>query len=181
MDKVFIGLCYGIKVIFSEEILMKYFDYPDRKTDIFQPSENNYFFEASDFTYLCSYEEVEKINMRSDFRNAYVLVLYKRYALIKDGQFFYQNKMFEDGHAARGRYKENGFVIISNVPQKYYIQSWNDYLVSYEIRDDQKYNAALNPVIYQDASEAVEVAIKLSKTNQQTYMVAQWFDECDRH
>ena len=160
---------------------MKYYDYPDTKIDLFQPSDKNYFFEASGFSYLCSFEDVQKVNMQNAFNDAYVLVVYKRYALIKNGRMFFQNKMFKDGHAASGRYKENGYVIILNFPQRYFIQSWNDYLVRYDVRDDQRYNAALNPTIYKCATEAVEVAINMSKANQQTYMVAQWFNDCDRH
>lgn len=162
-------------------MVMKYYDYPDRKVDIFEPDDNNYFFKSAGFSYLCAHEDVKKIDMRTDFPGAYVLVVYKRYALIEDGHIFFQNNMFEDGHQARGRYKESGFVIISSVPQKYFIQSWNDYLISYEIRNDKIYNSALNPIIYENASVATGVAVEMSKSNRHTYMVAQWFDEFDRH
>lgn len=161
--------------------MMEFYDFPDRKVNIFEPDDKNYFIKSKNFSYLCTYEETMSIDKRHDFPDAFILVVYKRYALVAEGHISYQNMMFADGHQAKGRYKEKGFVIISNVPQKYFIQSWNDYLVSYEIRNDEKFNAALNPSIYESAVDAVNAAIDMSKSNRQTYIITQWFDEFDRH
>lgn len=93
------------------------------------------------------------------------MVIYKRYALIEAGRIIWKNAAFHDGHQASGRHKENGFVIMSDIPQRYFIQSWNDYLLSYQVRDDKQYNKVLNPVIYKTAEEAVQAAVDLSKGN----------------
>lgn len=160
---------------------MEYYEFPDKKVGIFQPNERNYFIEAGKFSYLCTYEEMMRIDRYRDFQGAFVMVIYKRYALIEAGRITWKNDTFNDGHQASGRHKENGFVIMSDIPQRYFIQSWNDYLLSYQVRDDKQYNKALNPIIYKTAEDAVRAAAGLSKENSCKYMVVQWFDECDRH
>ena len=158
---------------------MKYYDYPEEKTELFEESDRNYFFKGTDFTYLCNYDEVKAVNVRRDF-TGFVLVVYKRYAVVKGGEVCFRNENFSDGHIAKGRHKENGYVIISGEPKDYVIQSWENKLTSYELRDDSAYNSALNPVIFPTAEEALAKAIFLSKQNKATFMVAQWFDDFDR-
>ena len=160
---------------------MEYLNYMQEKTDIFTPSEKNYFLKADKFSYLCSYSESMDIDKRNSFRASVVLVTYKRFAVIKGGEVIFKNQNFYDGNIAKGRYKENGFVIIGNTPKSYFIQSWNKNLESYEIRDDSGYNRALNPVIYSSPDDAMREAVAISQGNDSTYIVAQWFDDVDRH
>lgn len=160
---------------------MNYYNYPSTSTDIFETSDKNYFIKANKFTYLCSYEEANTIDKRMDFPDAFVLVIYKRYAVVSDGLVKYKNHNFIDGHIAKGRYNEKGYVIISNQLHNYFIQSWNKHLESYEIRDDKVYNKALNPLIFPDGEKAILEAVKMSKENNEKYVIAQWFDEFDRH
>lgn len=158
---------------------MKYYDYPEEKIDIFEESDKNYFFKGTDFTYLCTYDEVKAVNMWNAF-TGFVLVVYKRYAVVKKGEICFLNENFSDGNMARGRHKENGYVIISNNPQNYVIQSWENKLTSYELRDDSTGSSALNPIIFPTAEEALAKAIALSKQKMETFLVAQWFDDYDR-
>lgn len=157
-----------------------YYNYPEDKKDIFESIDKNYFFKGNNFSYLCTFEETKEINMMSAF-SGFVLVLYKRYAVVKNGDVQYKNKNFSDGHVAKGRYKENGYVLISNKPRDYFIHSWNGTLTRYELCDDSDYNRALNPIIYETAEKALFSAIELSKKSDELYIVAQWFDELDRH
>ncbi len=160
---------------------MEYLNYPQEKKDIFEPCNKNYFLKADKFSCLCTYEEAENIDKLNSFKGSFVLVTYKRFAVIKGGEVVYENKGFNDGNIAKGRYKENGFVIISDTPKSYYIQSWDKYLESYEIRDDSGYNKALNPKIYSTLDSAVDEALHLSEDSENTYIVAQWFNDFDRH
>lgn len=160
---------------------MEYLDYPKEKVDIFTPCDKNYFLKSDRFSYLCSYEEAENIDKYSSFKGSFVLITYKRFAIIKGGKVIYQNKDFDDGKLAKGRYKEKGYVIISDTLKSYYIQSWDKYLESYEVRDDSVYNKALNPVIYGSCEDAVSKAVALSQKTDDTYVVAQWFNDIDRH
>ncbi len=159
---------------------MIYYNYPNDKIEIFDVSEKNYFFKGIDFSYLCSYDETKKIDVRTAF-SGNVLVLYKRYAVVKNGNIVYKNEKFLDNHIAKGRYKENGYVIISNVKKDYFVHSWGKNYQSYELRDDSKYNQALKPLIYETAEAAVQKAIDLSCHLDETFVIAQWFDEFDRH
>ena len=159
---------------------MMYYDYPEEKIDIFEESDKNYFVKGNDFTYLCTYDEVKAVNMWNAF-TGFVLVVYKRYAVVKKGEICFLNENFSDGNMARGRHKENGYVIISSEPKEYLIHSWKKNLTSYELRDDSTYNCALNPVIFETAEEALKKALLLSKQKKEIFMVAQWFDDFDRH
>ena len=150
-----------------------------RKIDIFEESDRNYFFKGTDFTYLCNYDEVKAVNMWNAF-TGFVLVVYKRYAVVKGGEVCFRNEKFSDGHIAKGRHKENGYVIISNKPKDYVIQSWENKLTSYELRDDSTGSSALNPIIFPTAEEALAKAIALSKQKMEIFMVAQWYDDFDR-
>lgn len=159
---------------------MMYYDYPEEKIDIFEESDKNYFVKGTAFTYLCTYDEVKAVDMRNAFSD-YVLVVYKRYAVVKWGKVSFLNENFSDGNMAKGRYKENGYVIISGEPKEYLIHSWKKNLTSYELRDDSAYNRALNPVIFETAEEALAKAVSLSKEEDGVFLVVQWFDEFDRH
>ena len=72
-------------------------------------------------------------------------------------------------------------MIILSEPKEYLIHSWKKKLTSYELRDDSTYNCALNPVIFETAEEALAKAVSLSKEEDGAFLVAQWFDEFDRH
>ena len=159
---------------------MIYYDYPKDKIELFEASDKNYFFKGNEFSYLCSYEEIKSIDIRDAF-SGLVLVIYKRYAVVQSGDALYKNEKFLDGNIASGRYKENGYVIISNKAREYFIHSWNGTLQSYELRDDSKYNRALNPIIFDTVDVALETAIELSKDSSEMFIIAQWFDEFDRH
>ena len=160
---------------------MEYLDYPKEKVDIFSPCDKNYFLKSDRFSYLCSYEEAENIDKYNSFKGSFVLITYKRFVIVKGGKVIYQNKDFDDGNVAKGRYKGNGYVIISDTPKSYYIQSWDKYLESYEIRDDSEYNKALNPIIYSSCDDAVGEAVAMSQGTDGAYIVAQWFNDIDRH
>lgn len=164
---------------------MEYYDYPESRIELFKPCDRNYFFRSEKCTYLCSFEEMLDVDKRGQFDDTFVLVVYKRYAAIHNGTIVYKNTECSDGHPACGRYGENGFVIIMEQPRRYDIQSWkNDrisYLMSYEIRDDSGFDKALNPRIYKNAESAVSDAVKISELSGESCIVAQWFDEYDRH
>lgn len=163
--------------------MIKYYDYPERsdRNGIFDISDDNYFLKSDLFTYLCSYDEAQIADKQNVFLGSYVLITYKRYAVIEAGEVYYKNENFSDGHLPEGRYKNNGFVIICDKPKDYYIHSWQKYFASYEVRDDSSYNQALNVRIFKTAEEAVKHAIKLSEKHGGRYLVACWFDDFDRH
>lgn len=46
---------------------MIYYDYPKDKIEIFEASDKNYFFKGNKFSYLCSHEEIKKVDMKVAF------------------------------------------------------------------------------------------------------------------
>ncbi len=161
---------------------MEYYDYPESRTDIFTPCDRNYFFHSRvKFSYLCSFEEMLDVDKSCMFTNSYVLLVYKRYAVIQDGIVVYENKGFNDGYPPCGRHGENAFVIITEKPRTYRIQSWKNDLITYDIRDDSENDKALNSKVYRSAESAVSDAVKISEASGEKCAVVQWFDEYDRH
>lgn len=162
---------------------MEYIDFPqqEQRAEIFEPSENNYFFCSTKSSYLCSYDQVLKAN-RFTVPGSQVLVTYKRKAVIAAGKVVFENKSFTDGHTCESMmYKDLSFVIISEKTNQYFVHSWNKYMNSYVIRDCEEYNQALHPRIYKTSEDAIDAAVKLSLTDKGRYVVAQWFAECDRY
>lgn len=41
---------------------MEYYEFPDKSVGIFQPDERNYFIESGKLSYLCTYEEMMRID-----------------------------------------------------------------------------------------------------------------------
>ena len=66
---------------------MIYYDYPEDKKEIFEISDKNYFFKGTEFSYLCSYDEIKKVDMKDAF-SGIVLVVYKRYAVVKKWRYY---------------------------------------------------------------------------------------------
>ena len=96
---------------------------------------DNYFAVAGKITCLGTYEEIGNIAIPFDTRNsiftgAYVLNIYKRYALIENGKLTYLNKKFDDGHKiGASRYKYVNYIIYTNALHKYKIDSWGHILL----------------------------------------------------
>ena len=166
---------------------MEYYDYPESKIDIFTPCDRNYIFKTCDnrtdkFSYLCSFDEMFDVNKAKQFTEGFVLVVYKRYAVIQNGIVVYENTGFNDGHppCVIGEYA-NTFVIIMENPRKYYNHSQKTDIISCEIKDDSDYDKVLGPKIYKTAECAVSDAVKFSGESGEKCAVVQWFDEYDRY
>lgn len=149
---------------------LTYYNYPSSKIDLFEMSDKNYFFASQSFSYLCSYDEYDKVDPNSSFKDAYVLSVLKRYCVVRDGKIIFFNDNFSDGHTPFYCQKE-GFQIITNkVEMDNGNSAWD-----YYVRDE--YSVA----IFSRAESAVNKAIELSLQNKgQLYLVAQTFEEIER-
>lgn len=149
---------------------LTYYNYPSSKTDLFEISDKNYFFASQSFSYLCSYDEYDKVDPNSSFKDAYVLSVLKRYCVVRDGKIIYFNDSFNDGHSPFYCQKE-GFQIITNQP----VMEGGDSAWDYYVREDN------SVAIYNRAESAVNRAIELSTHNPgRLYLVAQTFEEIER-
>lgn len=149
---------------------LTYYNYPSSKIDLFEISDKNYFFASQSFSYLCSYDEYDKVDPNSSFKDAYVLSVLKRYCVVRDGKIIFFNDNFSDGHTPFYCQKE-GFQIICNKAQ----MEGGDSAWDYYVRDEN------SVAIFSRAESAVNKAIELSLQNRgQLYLVAQTFEEIER-
>lgn len=149
---------------------LTYYNYPSSKIDLFEISDKNYFFASQSFSYLCSYDEYDKVDPNSSFKDAYVLSVLKRYCVVRDGKIIFFNDNFSDGHTPFYCQKE-GFQIICNKAQ----MEGGDSAWDYYVRDEN------SVAIFGRAESAVNKAIELSLQNRgQLYLVAQTFEEIER-
>ena len=149
---------------------LTYYNYPSSKIDLFEISDKNYFFASQSFSYLCSYDEYDRVDPNSSFKDAYVLSVLKRYCVVRNGKIIFFNDNFNDGHSPFYCQKE-GFQIITNKP----VMENGDSAWDYYVRDEN------SVVIYNRAETAVNKAIELSINNpSQLYLVAQTFEEIER-
>ncbi len=145
------------------------YNYPSSKIDLFEISDKNYFFASQSFSYLCSYDEYDKVDPNSSFKDAYVLSVLKRYCVVRDGKIIFFNDNFNDGHSPFYCQKE-GFQIITNKTVEGGDSAWD-----YYVREEN------SVAIYNRAESAVNKAIELSTQNPgQLYLVAQTFEEIER-
>ncbi len=146
------------------------YNYPSSKTDLFEMSDRNYFFASQSFSYLCSYDEYDRVDPNSSFKDAYVLSVLKRYCVVRDGKIIFFNDNFNDGHSPFYCQKE-GFQIISNKA----VMGSGDSAWDYYVREEG------TVALYGRAESAVNKAIELSLQNQgHLYLVAQTFEEIER-
>lgn len=170
---------------------MEFYPYPlEKRVSPFEPSdEDNYFVECKLLSYLGNYEEIGNLWHPADKRNEYfwgnwVICVYKRRAVIKNGKVAFINSQFNDGHIIGFSRLENSpepiqYAIITNNLLEYAVSSWNGWtLQSYSVRDE--YNP-LQLKLFTSFNEAVEYAMSLSKENGVDCIVAQWFADIDRH
>lgn len=170
---------------------MEFYNYPPNKhvSPFDAVDAGNYFAEAGKITYLGTFEEIGNIVTPFDTRNniltgAYVLNIYKRYALIENGKMTYQNERFNDGHEiGASRYRYKNFIIYTNILHKYKIDSWRTNLLeAYSINNtDGTYNCSLQFRLFKDSDLAVQHAIEISNNKNIKCIVAQWFADIDRH
>lgn len=173
------------------KMILEYYNYPRNKNispfDAVQA--DNYFAEAGKITYLGNFEEIGNIATPFDSRNAtltgaFVLNIYKRYALVENGKIMFINEDFDDGHEiGASRYKEKNYVIITDKIHKYKIDSWGTKLLeTYSIHTmDGTYNCALWLRLFKTPELAIQYAIDISIDKSMKCIIAQWFADIDRH
>ncbi len=157
---------------------MEYWDYPNDKTGLFEPSEKNYCWcTGNKYTYLCSKEEFDQIDPWNDLREfGWVISSYLRYTVVEHGEVIFCNpETGNDDKAGR-------FVIIRDEPFAYTIQSWGERkLISHEVRKDEGFDEALHPVYLASHKKALRKAVELSMKDGCRYIVCKQLGSYDRH
>lgn len=158
---------------------MCYFDFPQEKIDLFEPSQKNYYFESgSKYSYLCSQEEISTVNFMDDFTGkdggGYVITEYLRCSIIENGKI-----IFENPNCVKISSKK--YIIVSDKAHEYTVKGWNEKLVSHDLRSDKTGDSALHPIYYESYGEAISIAKRLSLSNDCKYLVSMYLDYYDRH
>lgn len=173
---------------------MAFYDYPvGKQINPFEPIDGeNYFVELGRyFSYLGDFEQIGSMTMdeRLDIftgTGGYVVNILKRAALVKNGKVIYRNKKFDDGHIlGRSRLDNVQYVIHTSKMQKYKVDLWmwgETPLKTYSIHNDNgnPYDT-LQLKLFQTVEEAIEYAIPLSKQQDMTCIISQWFADIDTH
>ena len=166
---------------------MDFYNYPIGKE--ISPFESvngdNYFAYCAKFSYLGNFDEIGNISGPFDERNnyftgAYVLNIFKRFAVVENGKVIFVNKLFNDGHIiGASRLKNIQYAILTSQIQEYKIPSWGtQVLKTYAIHDD---NAPLQLKLFLTEDSTIQYAMSLSKKERIKCIVAQWFADIDRH
>ncbi|MBR5995451.1 MAG: hypothetical protein IK026_02580 [Eubacteriaceae bacterium] len=158
---------------------MEYWDYPEEKTELFEASDRNYYWSTgSMYTFLCSRQDLDRIDPWKDLTDGgWVIASYLRCDVVEHGSVVFA------GHEAEDLKEKSGkFVIVRSMPFVYRVQTWGERkLSSYEVRSDEGFNEALQPLFFMSRKKALKKALELSKGDDCRYLVSRQLDSFDRH
>lgn len=106
----------------------------------------------------------------------YVIVIYQRHSVYKEGIQIYMNTAFECKVSDYCRHENPRYVLVSDKVREYYISSWGSNLLSYSIKNEQ------NPLQekYYDIDDAKRAAIDYSQAGE-TIVILEWFADYDMY
>lgn len=160
--------------------------YPENKTShpFDMCSKDNYFAESSGYSYLGSYEDFKKItpfDERSDkMKGAYVLDILKRHSIFDSGEKVWENQDFNDGINSEER-NNNIYRIYSDIPIQYFVPSWNSYLNTFAILNNDGEDISFYGHNWGSLNEALLVAEEFSKTYQVKCIVCKLINSVNRY
>ena len=158
---------------------MEYWDYPEEKTELFEACDRNYYWSTGGmYTYLCSRQELDRIDPWKDLTDGgWVIASYLRCDVVEHGSVVFA------GHEAEDLKEKSGkFVIVRSMPFVYRVQTWGERkLSSYEVRSDEGFNEALQPLFFVSRKKALKKALELSGGDDCRYLVSRQLDSFDRH
>lgn len=111
----------------------------------------------------------------------YVIVIYQRHSVYKNGKCVFMNTEFDNAVGKYCRHKTPQFVLISDKEREYYIKNWDIKgwecgLKRHTIQDEN------NPLQakYYDFESAEIAAINYSKSGE-SVVIAEWFNDYDMY
>lgn len=126
-----------------------------------------------------SFSEQEKYDLewvRQFQSGRYVIVIYQRHSVYKDGKQVFINTEFVNTVGKYCRHKTPQFVLISDKERGYFIKSWDSILKRHTIQDG---NDPLQTKYY-DIESAKIAAINYSKLGESVAIV-EWFNDYDMY
>lgn len=136
-------------------------------------------FIAAAYDLYSSFSEQEKYDLkwaRNFEPGRYVIVIYQRHSVYKNGKQVFINTEFVDTVGKYCSYKTPQFVLISDKEREYFIKSWDSRLKTHTIQDEN------NPLYNKnyDIESAKIAAINYSKSGE-SVVIAEWFNDFDMY
>ena len=106
----------------------------------------------------------------------YVIVVYQRHSLYRDGVQIYKNVSYENSTGRYSRYKKTSFVLLLDKEMEYTIPSWENHkLISHIVREDKN---ALHTKIFDSIEKAEKAAVVFSKKGNKV-AILEWYEDFD--
>ena len=106
----------------------------------------------------------------------YVIVVYQRHSLYRDGMQIYINESYENSTGRDSRYKRPSFVLALDKEMEYTVPSWGDRkLISHIVREDKN---PLQAKVYDSLEKAEKAAAEYSKMGSRV-AILEWYEDFD--
>ena len=159
--------------------------HPGCKKGIFEPDDDNCFFDSGNISYLCSYDAAAGIDIRS-LEGGFAVTVYERLLIVRNGEVVYRNPSPRGRMPDRIRpdappfsdYNTGNINIFSETENEYIVKSWGHPLKTHHICSEKD---ALHPLAYADAAQAERAVLKLSRKTGGTYITARNVRSADRY
>lgn len=107
----------------------------------------------------------------------YVIIVYQRYAVYKDGMEVYVNNNFTNVVSRECRHKDLRYSLITKNKNEFYIPSWKGNLVTHSVQDESE---PLQNKYFFSIEKAQEASIEYSKDGNMVAIVS-WYADYDMY
>lgn len=158
-----------IKYIFKKENIKLIFE---EKT-----AEGEFIAEANDgFSEFSTKDTYNRDWAMSFPAGRYVIVVYQRHSIYRDGVQRYENVSYENSTGRYSRYKKPNFVLLLVKEMEYTIPSWGNHkVISHMVREDKN---ALQAKVFDSIEKAEKKAVDFSK-NGNSVAILEWYEDFD--
>ena len=140
-------------------------------------AEGEFIAEANDcFTEFSSKDTYNCDWARSFPCGRYVIVIYQRHSLYREGVQIYKNESYESSTGRFSRYKKPSFVLLLSHEIEYTVPSWDNHkLISHILREDKN---SLQAKVFDSIEKAEKAAIEHSKRIRNV-AILEWYEDFD--
>ena len=140
-------------------------------------AEGEFIAEANDSFSEFSTKDTYNSNWARSFPGGrYVIVVYQRHSLYREGVLIYKNESYENIVGRFSRYKKPSFVLLLSHETEYTVPSWDNHkLISHILREDKN---ALQAKVFDSIEKAEKAAIEHSKRIRNV-AILEWYEDFD--
>ena len=139
--------------------------------------EGEFIAEANDIFSEFSTKDTYNSNWARSFPcGRYVIVVYQRHSLYREGVLIYKNESYENIVGRFSRYKKPSFILLLNHEMEYTVPTWDNHkLISHILREDKN---ALQAKVFDSIEKAEKAAIEHSKRIRNV-AILEWYEDFD--